>query len=117
MQTSSYQSSAGNYVVIDGKGTRWDYAYMHLLKRGQVKQGQRVKTGDVIGFVGETGNAVGCHLHFELWSPPGWYEGGEREAADQGPEEVGPLLLAVSGPRASPPGRPSARSGRSASGC
>ena len=26
--------------------------------------------------VGETGDAQGCHLHFEMWSPPGWYEGG-----------------------------------------
>jgi murein DD-endopeptidase MepM/ murein hydrolase activator NlpD len=27
--------------------------------------------------VGDTGNASGCHLHFELWSAPGWYAGGE----------------------------------------
>ena len=36
----------------------------------------RVKTGQPIGNVGDSGNASGCHLHFEIWSAPGWYEGG-----------------------------------------
>ncbi len=29
-----------------------------------------------IGFVGDTGDAVGCHPHFELWPAPGWQSGG-----------------------------------------
>ena len=41
------------------------------------KEGDRVYTGQQIGTVGESGNASGCHLHFEIWSAPGWYEGGE----------------------------------------
>ena len=48
---------------------------MHLKKRGPHK-GSRVRTGEKIGRVGQTGNASGCHLHFEMWSRPGWYEGG-----------------------------------------
>ena len=28
------------------------------------------------GEVGDTGNARGCHLHFEEWTAPGWYDGG-----------------------------------------
>ena len=61
------QGSAGNYVVINGKATNRDYAYLHLKRPAPVRRGQRVRTGDVIGKVGDTGNAAGCHLHFELW--------------------------------------------------
>lgn len=77
VQAKAYHSAAGNYVVIDGKKTSMDYVYMHLLRPASVHEGARVKTGETIGRVGETGNASGCHLHFELWSGPGWYEGGE----------------------------------------
>jgi hypothetical protein len=76
VQYSGYQSGgAGNYVVIDGRADSHDYVYMHLKKRGPHK-GSRVHTGETIGRVGQTGDATGCHLHFELWSRPGWYEGG-----------------------------------------
>ena len=76
VQYAGYQSSAGNYLVIDLKGSRKDFAYMHLARPARVDDGQRVKTGQWIGKVGESGNASGCHLHFEMWSGPGWYEGG-----------------------------------------
>jgi hypothetical protein len=76
VQYSSYQAAgAGYYVVIDGRADSHDYVYMHLKKRGPHK-GSRVRTGEKIGRVGQTGNASGCHLHFEMWSRPGWYEGG-----------------------------------------
>ena len=77
VQYEAFQGSgAGHYLVIDGKRDRKDYVYMHLQSASPLSPGDRVRTGQAIGRVGETGNASGCHLHFELWSPPGWYEGG-----------------------------------------
>jgi murein DD-endopeptidase MepM/ murein hydrolase activator NlpD len=49
---------------------------MHLRDAALVDKGARVHTGQLIGYVGDTGRASGCHLHFELWSGPGWYTGG-----------------------------------------
>ena len=77
VQHEAFQGSgAGHYLVIDGAGTKKDYVYMHLQQASRLEPGDRVKTGERIGRVGETGNASGCNLHFELWSAPGWYEGG-----------------------------------------
>jgi hypothetical protein len=73
---SGYHGAAGNYIVIDGKGTDLDMAYMHLRKPALASEGDSVYTGQPIGEVGDTGNATGCHLHFEIWSAPGWYKGG-----------------------------------------
>jgi Peptidase family M23 len=72
-----YHAAAGHYIVIDGAGTDVDYAYMHLSEPSPFQPGDRVFTGQQIGAVGDSGNAQGCHLHFELWSGPGWYDGGE----------------------------------------
>lgn len=76
VQTVDYQSAAGNYVVVDGKGTPVDTFYAHLVRRSPLRAGARVRTGQLIGKVGQTGDATGCHLHFEIWTAPGWYEGG-----------------------------------------
>lgn len=73
---AGYHAAAGNYMVIDGAGTGVDYAYMHLQAPTAFRAGDRVYTGQEIGAVGESGNAQGCHLHYEMWSAPGWYDGG-----------------------------------------
>jgi murein DD-endopeptidase MepM/ murein hydrolase activator NlpD len=76
VQYSGYEGAAGNYIVIDGRGTGFDMAYMHLLEPSPLQTGMTVRTGEPIGVVGETGDATACHLHFEIWTAPGWYEGG-----------------------------------------
>ncbi len=76
VQYSGYQSAAGNYIVIDGKGTGFDFMYAHLAEPSPLQTGEPVRTGQPIGVVGDTGDATACHLHFEIWTPPGWYQGG-----------------------------------------
>jgi murein DD-endopeptidase MepM/ murein hydrolase activator NlpD len=70
-------SAAGNYMVIDGDKTGIDTVYMHMREPSMLKKGDTVLTGQPIGFVGRTGDATACHLHFEEWSAPGWYTGGQ----------------------------------------
>jgi len=81
VRVKDYQASgAGNFVVIKGKkGSRYDYVYMHMLRRLAVSEGERVRAGDPIGRVGSTGRSSACHLHFEMWTAPGWYQGGDVE--------------------------------------
>jgi murein DD-endopeptidase MepM/ murein hydrolase activator NlpD len=73
---AGYQSSAGNYIVIDNNGESTDFVYMHLAYPAMVRTiNAPVAAGQQIGFVGESGNAQGCHLHFEYWQGD-WYGGG-----------------------------------------
>lgn len=53
-------------VIDDGNGYR--SVYVHL-GRTNVKRGDAVKAGDLIGWEGATGNATGCHVHYGLFSP------------------------------------------------
>jgi hypothetical protein len=76
VKLKQYHSRAGHYIVMDGEKTGVDYAYMHLRDAALVARGERVRTGQVIGFLGDTGRASACHLHFETWDQPGWYSGG-----------------------------------------
>ncbi len=76
VKAAGYQAAAGNYAVVTGEETGIDYVYMHMLKAPKVREGDQVGTGEAIGAVGETGRATGCHLHFEMWSAPGWQSGG-----------------------------------------
>jgi len=73
-----YQAGgAGHYVVLDGAGERRDYVFMHL-RTGSIpiSEGQTVRTGQLIGEVGNTGRSFGAHLHFEVWTGLGWFSGG-----------------------------------------
>jgi murein DD-endopeptidase MepM/ murein hydrolase activator NlpD len=74
---AGYQGAAGNYIVIRGQTTKRDYVYMHLRSPAKYDTDATVPANTVIGAVGQTGDATACHLHFELWTPPGWYNGGK----------------------------------------
>ena len=57
VQFKQYHGRAGHYIVIDGQRTGVDYAYMHLRQAALVDEGDRVRTGQLIGYVGDTGDA------------------------------------------------------------
>jgi murein DD-endopeptidase MepM/ murein hydrolase activator NlpD len=71
------QSAAGHYLVVRGAESGEDHVYMHLREKTPLARYAAVAAGQPIGHVGQTGNATACHLHFEIWTAPGWYEGGE----------------------------------------
>lgn len=54
----------GKMVLIES-GYGWASIYAHLDKF-MVKEGQVLKTGDLVGQMGRTGRATGVHLHFEI---------------------------------------------------
>lgn len=61
---AEFHPSWGNYVAIEHEdGTTALYAHQ---QEYQVKVGDKVKQGQIIGYVGSTGNSTGSHLHFEL---------------------------------------------------
>ena len=61
--TADYDVEKGNYVVLDhGGGLETEYQHM---KSSLVSAGQSVVQGQVLGYVGSTGNSTGPHLHFE----------------------------------------------------
>jgi len=62
----SYDRASGNYIKIRHNGV-YTSGYMHLQRRPNLKVGQYVKQGDVIGRVGATGYATGPHLDFRIW--------------------------------------------------
>ncbi|MDQ3934038.1 MAG: M23 family metallopeptidase [Actinomycetota bacterium] len=73
--TGDQPSGAGIYAVIRGAGESRDYVYMHLVEGSLlVRRGQTVRTGQLIGKVGQTGASQGPHLHFEIWQ--GAWQGG-----------------------------------------
>lgn len=80
----------GNHIRID-HGFGYTSLYGHLYKYN-VKRGQKVKRGDVIGFVGSTGRSEGPHLHYEIFkddkriNPINFYYG------NLSPEEFGEIL-------------------------
>jgi murein DD-endopeptidase MepM/ murein hydrolase activator NlpD len=64
VESAGYSGNYGNAVVVDhgfGIGTRFGH-----MSRFAVGPGQKVKRGEVIGYVGATGRATNSHLHYEI---------------------------------------------------
>ncbi|MFI8377619.1 peptidoglycan DD-metalloendopeptidase family protein [Leeuwenhoekiella sp. NPDC079379] len=62
---SEYRGGNGNYVKIRHNKT-YETQYLHMSKRA-VKVGQYVSQGDVIGYIGMTGNTSGPHVCYRFW--------------------------------------------------
>lgn len=64
VQGAEAQSGYGNLVVLDhGYGLETRYGH---LSRFKVRTGEKVKRGDVLGYVGSTGRSTAPHLHYEV---------------------------------------------------
>ena len=62
----------GYYITINhNNGYYTTYAHLSGFARG-IKVGSTVERGQIIGYMGMTGDATGPHLHFELWNVPPW---------------------------------------------
>lgn len=62
---AGWSGASGNLVVIEhGLGFSTCYAHNKMVA---VKTGQKVKRGDVIGYIGSTGSSTGPHVHYEVW--------------------------------------------------
>lgn len=65
IRADNRSSGFGNHIRID-HGYGYISLYAHLYKYN-VRRNQKVKRGDIIGFVGSTGRSQAPHLHYEVW--------------------------------------------------
>lgn len=68
--SGSRSDRSGNYVEIK-HSNGWRTRYKHMVRKSHLKVGQKVKKGQKIGIVGNTGNSFGAHLHFEIVNKKG----------------------------------------------
>ena len=95
VEKAEWFSGYGLYVQLD-HGAALETRYGHM-SRLNVASGQRVRKGDVIGYVGSTGRSTGPHLHYEVriageaMNPIPYMQAGEflavAEGGRGGPEE------------------------------
>ena len=83
----SVNYGAGNLVTIKHDGTSLFSTYFHLQNNQIVQIGQAVKRGQLIGYMGNTGNSSASHLHFQVEdsSKSGFVPGANRKAVAVNP--------------------------------
>jgi murein DD-endopeptidase MepM/ murein hydrolase activator NlpD len=60
------------FIIVIAHGGGISTLYAHMLPRYPVSQGQTVRRGQVIGYMGSTGGSFGSHLHWEVWQGGDW---------------------------------------------
>lgn len=65
---NAFESGLGNTVTLQHDGIKSGYG--HMLELSTLPIGARVRQGDVVGFVGSTGDSDGPHLHFWMGQNP-----------------------------------------------
>lgn len=68
-----YDKSAGNLIKIQTT-PGVIMVYYHLKHKPDFKKGDRVETGQIIGYMGSTGNVTGAHLHFGIQVDGEWID-------------------------------------------
>lgn len=63
-EVKSRKTTSGRYIIID-HGSGYETQYSHL-SRIDVKKGQKVRRGDIIGLTGNSGLSLSAHLHYEV---------------------------------------------------
>ena len=97
VEKASYTKGNGKYVKIRHNAT-YTTQYLHMSRRN-VKEGQAVRQGDVIGYVGSTGLATGPHVCFRFWKNGEQVDHLREEFPPSNPireEQQGPFAEAMS---------------------
>lgn len=68
-----YDNSAGNFVQIK-VASDTVMVYYHMRDKSTLKVGETVKTGQIIGTMGKTGNVTGAHLHWGIKKGGAWID-------------------------------------------
>lgn len=97
---AKYSSSAGYYVQINhGNGVYTRYMHMKA-NTMTVKVGQKVSKGQVLGYMGSTGNSTGAHLHFDICingsyvDPKPYLDGTKKiRASNSSPAKIKPSVI------------------------
>ena len=80
-----YDDSRGNYIQIQCHGA--EMVYYHLKEKSPLEKGDPVAQGQVVGYMGSTGNSTGAHLHFGIREGEKWIDPAPFLEKNYGPVE------------------------------